>query len=116
MASVWVTALLAASVGATPILSGNLNVENLNVNVDLSGTSSSLKSLFEPASGTAPNVTNSRCKVYPGDTNWPSDDAWSKLNELSSGRLLAEPTPLAAVCYPDQPRTRHHNGSAHTCT
>lgn len=103
MTSIWVTALLATSVGATPILSGNLNVGNLNVKVDLNGVSSSLKSLFEPASGTAPNVTESRCKVYPGDANWPSDEAWSTLNELSGGRLLAEPAPLAAVCYPDQP-------------
>lgn len=103
MTSIWVTALLATSVGATPILSGNLNVGSSNVKVDLNGVSSSLKSLFEPASGTAPNVTESRCKVYPGDANWPSDEAWSTLNELSGGRLLAEPAPLAAVCYPDQP-------------
>jgi hypothetical protein len=100
---IWISALLATTTGATPILSGNVNIGSLNVDIDLQGVSSSLKPLFEPGSGSAPNVTASRCKVYPGDANWPSDDAWTQLNELSGGRLIAEPTPLAAVCYPDQP-------------
>jgi hypothetical protein len=100
---IWISALLATTTGATPILSGNLNVGSLNADVDLQGVPSTLKSLFEPGSGSAPNVTTSRCKVYPGDANWPSDDAWTQLNDLSGGRLIADPTPLAAVCYPDQP-------------
>ena len=41
-----------------------------------------------------------QCKPMSGDPNWPSDDAWSKLNKTVSGKLLA-PLPPAVVCYPD---------------
>src|SRR5689334_2151957 len=96
--SAWLAAMLAASTSASPILSGSLTAKSLNVEVDLKDVSSSVKSLFLPASGTAPQANVSRCKVYPGDAEWPSDDAWSQLNDLSGGRLIADPTPLAAVC------------------
>lgn len=56
-----------------------------------------VKSLF--LSGTAPNNTSSRCKVYPGDRNWPSDEAWANLNKLVDNRLLDRPDPIASVCY-----------------
>jgi FAD/FMN-containing dehydrogenase len=98
----WIAALLATSTGATPILSGHLDVGSSNADLDLSSVPSGLKTLFESKTNLTPNVT-SRCKVYPDDANWPSDDAWTQLNDLSGGRLIAEPTPLAAVCYPDQP-------------
>jgi FAD/FMN-containing dehydrogenase len=100
--SFWIAALLATSTGATPILSGHLDVGSSNADLDLSSVPSGLKTLFESKTNLTPNVT-SRCKVYPDDANWPSDDAWTQLNDLSGGRLIAEPTPLAAVCYPDQP-------------
>jgi hypothetical protein len=99
----WVAALLATSASATPIFSESLDVSSLHADVNLNGVSSTLKSLFSSASSAAPNVTASRCKVYPGDAAWPSNEAWSQLNELSGGRLIADATPKAAVCYPDQP-------------
>ncbi|KAF2712547.1 FAD binding domain-containing protein [Pleomassaria siparia CBS 279.74] len=43
--------------------------------------------------------STSRCKVYPGDAAWPSDDAWAKLNKATDNRLLIKPEPQASVCY-----------------
>jgi hypothetical protein len=100
--TLWLTALLATSAGATPILSSNLNPSCLHADLDLKDVSAPLKPLFVPNSNASPNVTNARCKVYPDDAAWPSNEAWTQLNNLSGGRLIAEPTPLAAVCYPDQ--------------
>ncbi|OHW97357.1 FAD binding domain-containing protein [Colletotrichum incanum] len=39
-----------------------------------------------------------RCKVYPGDAAWPSDEEWSSLNARVDNRLL-KPRPQAAACY-----------------
>lgn len=39
-----------------------------------------------------------RCKVYPGDAAWPSEEAWAALNERVDNRLL-KPRPQAAACY-----------------
>lgn len=39
------------------------------------------------------------CKVIPGDSLWPSQGTWSKLNETVGGRLIAS-DPVAAVCHP----------------
>ncbi|PGH17040.1 hypothetical protein AJ79_01424 [Helicocarpus griseus UAMH5409] len=39
-----------------------------------------------------------RCKVYPGDADWPSNESWAELNDNTDGRLL-KPRPQAAVCY-----------------
>ncbi|ETS80728.1 hypothetical protein PFICI_08257 [Pestalotiopsis fici W106-1] len=38
------------------------------------------------------------CKVYPGDDEWPSSQAWQALNDITNGRLL-QPRPKAAPCY-----------------
>ncbi|KAH8729009.1 hypothetical protein GQ44DRAFT_823760 [Phaeosphaeriaceae sp. PMI808] len=100
---IWFTAFLAASSTAFPMLSGSLELGSLNVDIDLKDVTSSVKNLFLPQCGNTPVKRTSRCKVYPGDADWPSDEAWTQLNDLSGGRLIAEPTPLAAVCYPDQP-------------
>jgi hypothetical protein len=43
---------------------------------------------------TAPNG----CKIIPGDTEWPTDEAWASFNETLGGVLL-QPKPLASVCY-----------------
>lgn len=51
--------------------------------------------------------TTRRCKVYPGDSEWPSDDKWALLDTVTGGRLLTKPVPQAAVCY-DGP---HYNGA-----
>ena len=42
------------------------------------------------------------CKAYPGGADWPSPDAWSRLNDHLGGRLL-QPPPPGAVCHPGQP-------------
>ncbi|KAL5119218.1 hypothetical protein ACEQ8H_002929 [Pleosporales sp. CAS-2024a] len=96
--AVCIAALLAISTSPTPVLAAHLDV-----NLSLHGVPSAFQSLFSPASHAAPTVTASRCKVYPGDAAWPSNEAWAQLNKLSGGRLIADATPQAAVCYPDQP-------------
>lgn len=67
---------------------------------DLAGLAPSLRSLFLSGSQVSPRNSTSRCKVYPDDSQWPQPDAWAALNTLTSNRLIANPTPLAAVCYP----------------
>src|SRR5262245_54058669 len=90
----WFSLLLAASATAKPILSG-ADLVNL-VDSTLKGVSSNVKDLF--LFGSSPSVTSS-CKVYPGDANWPSNEAWEKLDELTDNRLLTRPEPQASVCY-----------------
>ena len=43
-----------------------------------------------------------RCKVFPGDAAWPSQEEWNRLN-TSLGGVLLNPVPPAAVCYPASP-------------
>ena len=38
------------------------------------------------------------CKVFPGDSNWPSPIVW-KVFDLLSGGALIQTVPLAAPCY-----------------
>ena len=99
--TIWFTALLAATANASRLLnSWDLNVL---VEADLNGVTSSVKNLFLKGSNTTVPKNGISCKVYPGDAAWPSDEAWSQLNELTGNRLLSRPTPLAAVCYPAHP-------------
>ncbi|KAL6711010.1 hypothetical protein ACN47E_006885 [Coniothyrium glycines] len=99
--SVWFVAALAAVAIASPLVSVEVKSGIFNANTDLQGVSSSVRSLFEPGSSASkPGNATSRCKVYPDDVAWPSDEAWAQLNELTGGNLLSRPTPLAAVCYP----------------
>ncbi|KAK1634512.1 FAD binding domain-containing protein [Colletotrichum phormii] len=44
------------------------------------------------------DIASAQCKVYPGDSSWPSDEAWAALNERVENRLL-KPRPQAAACY-----------------
>ena len=91
--TIWFTAFLAASTSASTLLEADLTVY-----------SPSVRKLFSHGiNSTAPKNETSRCKVYPGDSAWPSEEAWSQLNELTGNRLLSRPTPLAAVCYPAHP-------------
>jgi hypothetical protein len=87
--------LLAASATATPIITPTDLMRMVDNSVK--GVPAEVKNLF--LSGTASNHTLSRCKVYPGDRNWPSDEAWANLNKLVDDRLLDRPNPLASVCY-----------------
>lgn len=45
------------------------------------------------------------CKVFPGDANWPSDNAWRTFN-ASLGGALIKTIPLAAPCYDNWPQVR----------
>ncbi|KAI2602610.1 FAD-binding domain-containing protein [Hypoxylon sp. NC1633] len=38
------------------------------------------------------------CKVFPGDSAWPSEAEWARLNSTIGGALM-KPIPSAAVCY-----------------
>jgi hypothetical protein len=100
--TLWVAALLAISVTASPLITSKLDTGILNVDVDLQNVNSAVKPLFLPGSlnSSAPANVTSRCKVYPGDAAWPSEEAWSQLNELTGDRVITAPTPQAAVCYP----------------
>lgn len=102
--SVWLAAVLAAAATASPLLSVKANTGVLNTDADLQNVSPTIKSLFESGSPgrDTPTNTTSRCKVYPDDIAWPSDEAWAQLNELTGGHLISQPTPLAAVCYPGE--------------
>jgi hypothetical protein len=46
--------------------------------------------------------SNIRCKVFPGDADWPTAKEWTLLNTTLGGALL-RPEPLAAACYPNDP-------------
>ena len=98
-------AILTVPTRATPLPSQQQQSPSLlDLNTDLAGLPSELKSLFLPGShfGRRDTISQSRCKVYPEDPDWPKPDAWAALNKLTSDRLIADPTPLAAVCYPGQ--------------
>ncbi|RMY84220.1 hypothetical protein D0861_07068 [Hortaea werneckii] len=49
------------------------------------------------APGTYPDV-EARCKVYPGDSAWPSFGEWELFNKTLGGALI-KGTPAADVCY-----------------
>ncbi|EUC28553.1 hypothetical protein COCCADRAFT_108831 [Bipolaris zeicola 26-R-13] len=102
--TLWLTALAAASAAAFPHVSAKVESNVFNAEVDLQGLSPTVKALFLPRSSgiTSPKNSTSRCKVYPGDPEWPSDEAWSQLSKLTGDRVIAAPTPRAAVCYPGE--------------
>ncbi|ORY18726.1 FAD binding domain-containing protein [Clohesyomyces aquaticus] len=95
-ASLWLTAALAVSTNATPVLFGSTLGQIVDSSVK--GLESTIVSLVFPGHQTT-NRTASRCKVYPDDPAWPSEEAWTKLNELTDNRLLVKPQPQASVCY-----------------
>lgn len=41
---------------------------------------------------------NNECHVLPGDAAWPSDEAWSTLNETVSGKLV-KTVPIGSPCH-----------------
>ncbi|KAB8237010.1 isoamyl alcohol oxidase [Aspergillus alliaceus] len=55
--------------------------------------------------GLADANAHDSCKCTPGDSCWPSVDAWNGLNASVSGKLI-ENTPPAISCYPGP----HQNG------
>ncbi|KAI1636379.1 FAD binding domain-containing protein [Biscogniauxia mediterranea] len=50
-----------------------------------------------PRSPTATNSTT-QCRYLPGDSGWPSETEWSKLNDTVEGRLIRG-VPLAQTCF-----------------
>jgi hypothetical protein len=51
-----------------------------------------------------------RCKAFPGDPEWPTDEEWSRFNKTVGGALL-KPLPPASVCYTTSP-----NFNAEACS
>ncbi len=49
-----------------------------------------------------PPSVHQRCKAFPGDTLWPNENEWSRLNKTVGGVLL-HPLPPASVCYRTSP-------------
>lgn len=96
--------MAAASAAASPHVSAKVESNVFKAEVDLQGLSPTVKALFLPRSSgiTPPKNSTSRCKVYPGDPEWPSDEAWSQLSKLTGDRVITAPTPRAAVCYPGE--------------
>jgi hypothetical protein len=43
-----------------------------------------------------------QCKAVPGTADWPSQQAWDRL-DAALGRRLVRPPPPGAVCHPGQP-------------
>lgn len=39
------------------------------------------------------------CKVFPGESAWPSDTAWAQFNEALGQDALIKTVPLASPCY-----------------
>jgi hypothetical protein len=54
---------------------------------------------------------NRECKVFPGDADWPSGEAWTIFNATLNGALL-KPAPLASVCYNN---TAYNNFAGSEC-
>ncbi|KAI2779933.1 FAD-binding domain-containing protein [Daldinia loculata] len=52
----------------------------------------------DEATASLDDSTVDGCKVFPGDSDWPSVAEWSRLNMTLEGALL-RPTPAAAACY-----------------
>jgi hypothetical protein len=39
-----------------------------------------------------------KCKVFPGDHNWPNPGTWNEFNQLTGGALIST-VPQASPCY-----------------
>jgi hypothetical protein len=60
----------------------------------------SLFSFRSSASSAAKKGQTQKCKTYPGDVDWPSDDTWKLFNVLLGGALI-KTVPEAAICFSD---------------
>lgn len=53
--------------------------------------------------GNSHGITTAKgCKVFPGDAEWPSGQAWALFNQTLNGTLI-QTVPLAAPCYASWP-------------
>lgn len=57
---------------------------------------------FADAASFRTTKSGARCKVFPGDADWPSQSEWSRFN-ASLGGVLLKPLPPASVCYSSSP-------------
>ncbi len=53
---------------------------------------------FGNASSVPSTYSGPRCKIGPGDADWPSEQEWTSFNKSLGGKLL-KPLPPGAVCY-----------------
>lgn len=95
-ASCWVGLLLARYIQAAPELFDS-ETEQLTP-ADIQALPAEYNLLFKPGPPSGSPAANRSCKVYPGDTDWPSDEIWSALNQAVGGNLL-KPRLRASVCY-----------------
>ncbi len=50
-----------------------------------------------------PSPATPSCKVFPGDSSWPSQTVWDRFNTTLGGALI-KTVPLAAPCYNNMPQ------------
>ena len=58
---------------------------------------------FGDATGVNATYQGPKCRVAPGDPEWPTFEDWTKFNKTLGGVLL-QPSPPGAVCYRNHPR------------
>ncbi|KAF2870573.1 hypothetical protein BDV95DRAFT_545515 [Massariosphaeria phaeospora] len=77
----------------TPVLAVNFEWEKIQLTEAETRNYSAIR--FGGEGPVGPNV---KCKIIPGDTDWPSDVEWARFNDTLGGALL-KPLPLASPCY-----------------
>lgn len=95
-ACLWAVALLSIPSAAAPPLFESEKVQLTDG--DLESLDPALRAPFAFGSSRRPLRHNSRCKVYPGDGDWPSEPVWGALKKLAGGAVV-KPHPQATVCY-----------------
>ncbi|KAL4953782.1 hypothetical protein BDW69DRAFT_184166 [Aspergillus filifer] len=65
---------------------------------DLQSLNHSEAALFKFGSSNDQVQNSSHCKVFPGDSSWPSSAKWSLLNNVTGGALI-KGVPRASTCY-----------------
>lgn len=53
------------------------------------------------SANTLKQVNRTKCKVWPGDADWPSETRWNALNSSLGGALI-KGVPPASYCYPGE--------------
>ena len=43
-------------------------------------------------------LADRKCRVFPGDSDWPSSDVWKQLNTTLNGALI-KAVPASSACY-----------------
>jgi len=78
-----------------------------------SSASRSLGANVKPLDGAPASVlAGKKCRVFPGDSDWPITAVWQELNTTLSGALI-KAVPAASVCYK---QTAFNNYDEAKCT